>query len=90
MHSVLLSSVHLRCASLQLSRWEKDGSSASQRVKVSMDLRISSKMFDLEKCWKARKPSDRTNQHCYVILFCSSCVIRQRQTLCLLPVGCGV
>ena len=69
MHSVLLSSVHLRCASLQLSRWEKDWSSVSHRVKVSMDLRISSKMFGLEKCWKARKPSDRTSQHCYVIFF---------------------
>ena len=55
MHSVLLSSVHLRCASSELSRWEKDWSSVSHRVKVSMDLRISSKMFDLEKCWKAKK-----------------------------------
>ena len=27
------------------------------------------------KCLKATKPSDRTGQQCYVILFCSSCVI---------------
>ena len=48
MHGVLLSSVHLRYASLQLSCWEKDWSLVSDRVKVSMDLRISCKMFDLE------------------------------------------
>ena len=34
MHSVLLSSVHLRSASLQLSRWEKDWSFVSHSVKV--------------------------------------------------------
>ena len=26
------------------------------------------------KCWKARKPFDRIGQHCYMILFCISCV----------------
>ena len=31
-------------------------------------------MFDLEML-EARKPSDRTGQHCYVILFCSPYVI---------------
>ena len=31
-HSVLLSSVHLRSASLQLSRWEKDWSLVSYSV----------------------------------------------------------
>ena len=34
LHSVLLSSVHLRSASLQLSRWEKDWSLASHSVKM--------------------------------------------------------
>ena len=33
-HSALLSSVHLRSASLQLSRWEKDWSLVSHSVKV--------------------------------------------------------
>ena len=48
MHSVLLSSVHLRSTSLKLSHWEKDWSLVSHSVKVLMDRRISSKMFDLE------------------------------------------
>ena len=39
-----------------------------------MDRRISSKMFDLEML-EARKLSDRTGQHCYVLLFCNPCVI---------------
>ena len=47
-YSVLLSSVHLRSASLQLSRWEKDWSLVYLGVKVKMNRRISSKMFDLE------------------------------------------
>ena len=48
MQSVLLSFVHLHSASLKLSRCEKDWSLVSHSVKVYMDCRISSKMFDLE------------------------------------------
>ena len=48
MHSVVLSSVHLRSASLQLARWEKDLSLVSHSVMVSTDRRSSSKMFYLE------------------------------------------
>ena len=70
MHSVILSSAHLRSASLQLFRWQKDWSLVSHNVKVQMDRRISSKRCLIWKCWKAR-----TGQHCYVILFCSSCII---------------
>ena len=47
-HGVLLSSVHLRSASLQLSRWEKHWSFVPHSIKVQMDRRISSKVFDLE------------------------------------------
>ena len=44
-HSALLSSVHLRSASLKLSRWEKDWSLVSHSVKAETGRRISSKMF---------------------------------------------
>ena len=47
MHSVVLSPVHLRSANLQSARWEKDWSLVSHSVKVYMDRRIHSKMFDL-------------------------------------------
>ena len=48
MHSAVLSSVHLRPASLQSARWEKGWSLVSHSVKVYMDRRIHSTMFDLE------------------------------------------
>ena len=55
----------------------KDGSSVSHSVKVQMDQRIRRKMLiSLGNAGKLESPaSDRTGQPCYVILFCSSCVI---------------
>ena len=42
-----------------------------------MDRRIRSKMTHFVMLRKARKPSDRTGQLCYVILFCGSCIINR-------------